>query len=71
VLCVITFITPIPDPATLTTVGRSVVAMQGRRFLLAPGFVVFIGNGLGPGYLMFRSGLVLRRMAMLRLVGVR
>jgi hypothetical protein len=56
-------------PATLTTVGRSLVAIKDWTFLLGPGFVVGIGNGLMLGYLMFRSGLVPRRMAMLGLVG--
>jgi hypothetical protein len=57
------------DPATLVTAGRSLVAVHDWTFLLGPGFVVGIGNGLLLGYLMFRSGLVPRRMAMLGLVG--
>jgi Domain of unknown function (DUF4386) len=57
------------DPATLETVGRSLVAIHNWTFLLGPGFVVGIGNGLLLGYLMYRSGLVPRRMAMLGLVG--
>ncbi|WAX57140.1 DUF4386 domain-containing protein [Jatrophihabitans cynanchi] len=54
---------------TLTTVGRSLVAVKDWTFLLGPGFVVGIGNGLILGYLMYRSGLVPRRMAMLGLIG--
>jgi Domain of unknown function (DUF4386) len=57
------------DQATLTTVGRSLVAIKDWTFLLGPGFVVGIGNGLILGYLMYRSGLVPRRMAVLGLVG--
>jgi hypothetical protein len=57
------------DPATLETVGRSLVAVHNWTFLLGPGFVVGIGNGLLLGYLLYRSGLVPRRMAMLGLVG--
>jgi hypothetical protein len=57
------------DPATLNTVGRTLVALHDWTFLLGPGFVVGIGNGLMLGYLMYRSGLVPRRMAMLGLVG--
>ena len=57
------------DQATLTTIGRSLVAIKDWTFLLGPGFVVGIGNGLILGYLMYRSGLVPRRMAMLGLVG--
>ena len=37
-------------------------------FLLGPGFSVGIGNGLMLGYLMYRSALVPRAMAMLGLV---
>jgi len=36
--------------------------------LLGPGFVVGIGNGLLIGYLMYRSKLVPKRMAMLLLI---
>jgi hypothetical protein len=43
--------------------------MNNWTFLLGPGFVVGIGNGLILGYLMFRSGLVPRGMAMLGLIG--
>lgn len=57
------------DPATLDAVGRSLVAIHDWTFLLGPGFVVGVGNGLMLGYLMYRSGLVPRRMAMLGLVG--
>ena len=38
-------------------------------FLFGPGLVVGFGNGLMLGYLMYRSGLVPRRMAMLGLIG--
>ena len=55
--------------ASLVTVGRSLVAVHDWTFLLGPGFVVGIGNGLLLGYLMYRSGLVPRGMAMLGLVG--
>jgi hypothetical protein len=57
------------DPSTLTTVGRSLVAVHDWTFLLGPGFVVGVGNGLILGYLMYRSGLVPRAMAVLGLVG--
>jgi hypothetical protein len=53
------------DPATLETVGRSLVAVKDWTFLLGPGFVVGVGNGLMLGYLMYRSGLVPQGMAML------
>jgi len=56
------------DAGSLVAVGQSLVALHDWTFLLGPGFVVGIGNGLLLGYLMYRSGLVPRRMAMLGLV---
>jgi hypothetical protein len=57
------------DAGSLVTVGRSLVAIHDWTFLLGPGFVVGIGNGLLLGYLMYRSALVPRAMAVLGLVG--
>ena len=57
------------DPAGLLPVGDALVAVKDLTFLLGPGFTVGIGNGLLLGYLMYRSGLVPRRLAMLGLVG--
>jgi Domain of unknown function (DUF4386) len=57
------------DAGSLVPVGESLVAMNDWTFLLGPGFVVGVGNGLILGYLMFRSGLVPRGMAMLGLIG--
>ena len=54
---------------SLVIAGRSLVAIHDWTFLLGPGWIVGIGNGLILGYLMFRSGLVPRRMAMLGLIG--
>jgi hypothetical protein len=54
---------------SLVAVGQSLVALHGWTFVLGPGFVVGVGNGLMLGYLMYRSGLVPRRMTMLGLVG--
>ncbi|MGH2590814.1 MAG: DUF4386 domain-containing protein [Actinomycetota bacterium] len=48
---------------------RSLVAIHDWTFLLGPGWVVGVGNGLILGYLMYRSGLVPRRLAMLGLIG--
>jgi hypothetical protein len=55
--------------ATLTTIGSSLLATHNWTFLLGPGFVDGIGTGMILGYLMFRSGLVGRRMALVGLVG--
>jgi hypothetical protein len=47
----------------------ALAAIKDWTFLLGPGFVVGVGNGLMLGYLMYRSGLVPRWMAALGLVG--
>jgi len=57
------------DAGSLVAVGASLVALHDWTFLLGPGFVVGVGNGLMLGYLMYRSSLVPRGMAMLGLVG--
>ena len=53
----------------LTTQGNSLVHTYEWAFEWGPGLVPGLGNGLILGYLMFKSGLVPRRMAMLGLVG--
>ena len=49
--------------------GRSLVAIHDWTFLLGPGWVVGVGNGLILGCLMYSSGLVPRGMTWLGLVG--
>jgi Domain of unknown function (DUF4386) len=51
------------------SLGVALAAIKDWTFLLGPGFVVGVGNGLILGYLMYRSGLVPRAMAVLGLVG--
>ena len=55
--------------AVLVTVGDALVTLQEWTFNLGPGFVVGVGNGLLLGYMMYKTGLVPRGMAMLGLVG--
>jgi hypothetical protein len=57
------------DEGALLAAAHSLVAVKDWTFLLGPGFVVGLGNGLLLGWLMYRSGLVPRRMALLGLVG--
>jgi hypothetical protein len=57
------------EAAALTAQGGSLVATYDWAFLFGPGLVVGFGNGLILGYLMYRSGLVPRRMAMFGLIG--
>jgi hypothetical protein len=56
------------DPGSLVVAGQSLVAVHDWTFLLGPGWVGVLGTGLILGWLMYRSGLVPRGMAMLGLV---
>src|SRR5215208_3380473 len=56
------------DAASLLTAGESLVALKHWTFLLGPGFMVGVGNGLILGYLMYTSRLVPRGMAVLGLI---
>jgi hypothetical protein len=55
--------------AALATQGNSLVHTYEWAFLWGPGLIAGIGNGILLGYLMYRSELVPRRMALLGLVG--
>ena len=55
-----------PDAADLAV---SLAQLKDWTFLFGPGLVVPFGNGLILGYLMYKSGLVPRRMAWLGLIG--
>jgi hypothetical protein len=57
------------DAAVLAAQGNSLVSTYEWAFLFGPGLVVGFGNGLMLGYLMYRSGLVPPRMALLGLIG--
>jgi len=55
--------------SSLLSDAKALVAVRNWTFVLGPGFVVGVGNGLILGYLMYRSGLVPRQFAMLGLIG--
>jgi hypothetical protein len=57
------------DSASLNIAGHTLVALHDWTFLLGPQFCAGFGNGILLGYLMYRSGLVPRRMALLGLIG--
>ncbi len=57
------------DAASLGQLGQGLVALHDATFLIGPGLLAGLGNGMLLGYLMYRSGLVPRRMALLGLVG--
>jgi hypothetical protein len=54
---------------SVLTAGRSLVAVHDATFLLGPAFCAGFGNGLLLGYLMYRSALVPRPMALIGLIG--
>jgi hypothetical protein len=56
------------DAGSLVTAGRSLVAVYDWTFLLGPGFIGVVGTGLILGWLMYRSGLVPRGLALLGLI---
>lgn len=60
---------PGADTNALTMAGRSLLAFHDWTFLLGPQFCAGFGTGLLLGYLMYRSGLVPKRMALLGLIG--
>ena len=55
--------------ATDPALGEAFVAIHDRAFLLGPGIFAGVANGMILGYLMYRSGLVPRGMAILGLIG--
>ena len=57
------------DLPTADDAAFTLAALKDWTFLFGPGLVVPFGNGLILGYLMYRSGLVPRRMAWLGMIG--
>jgi hypothetical protein len=57
------------DTASLITAARSLVAVHDVTFLLGPTLLAGVGNGVLLGYLMYRSGLVPRRLALFGVIG--
>lgn len=56
------------DAASLMTTGRALTATYDWAFLFGPGLMAGVGNGVILGAVMYRSGLIPRRLAMLGLV---
>lgn len=57
------------DAANLTAIAGSLVAVRDWTFVFGPGLCAGLGNGLLLGFLMYRSGLVPRNMALLGVIG--
>jgi hypothetical protein len=60
---------PDGDTVAITMAGKVFLTFHDWTFLLGPQFCAGFGNGLLLGYLMYRSELVPRRMALLGLIG--
>jgi hypothetical protein len=57
------------DAGSILTIGKALHAIHDWTFLLGPGFTDGIGTGLILGWLMYRSGVVSRRMALFGVIG--
>jgi Domain of unknown function (DUF4386) len=69
ILCVLGIVSLRHDDPGAASLAVSLAALKDWTFLLGPGLIVGVGNGLLLGFLMYRSKLVPRRMAMLGLIG--
>jgi len=67
-LAIVTLRQDAPSGVT-AALGQGIEAIYEWSFRIGPGFFVGVGNGLILGYMMYKSGLVPRRMAMLGLIG--
>ena len=57
------------DAGSLVLIGKALHAIHDWTFLLGPGLTDGVGTGLILGWLLYRSGLVSRRMALFGVVG--
>jgi hypothetical protein len=57
------------DAGSLLTIGKTLHTIKDWTFLLGPGFTDGIGTGMILSWLLYRSGLVSRRMALFGIIG--
>ena len=69
IVSVLTFLLMRQQATADAALGEAFVAIYDRAFLVGPGFFAGFANGLVLGYLMYRSALVPRGMAILGLIG--
>jgi hypothetical protein len=69
IISLLTFLLMRQEGTADAAVGEAFVAIYDRAFLIGPGFFAGFANGLILGYLMYRSGLVPRGMAIVGLIG--
>jgi hypothetical protein len=69
ILAILTIVTLGQETSDSGSIAYALAALKDWTFILGPGFVVGLGNGLILGWLMYRSGLVPPRLALLGLIG--
>jgi hypothetical protein len=69
IVSLLTFLLMRQEGTAGAALGETFVAIYDRAFLVGPGFFAGFANGVILGYLLYRSGLVPRGMAMLGLIG--
>ncbi|MBV8941979.1 MAG: DUF4386 domain-containing protein [Solirubrobacterales bacterium] len=70
IVCLLAVVTLRHDGGvSLLTGAKSLVAVRNWTFVIGPGFFSGFGNGLILGYLMYRSGLMPRGLAIVGLIG--
>jgi hypothetical protein len=69
IISLLTFLFMRQEGTAAASVGETLVAIYDRAFLLGPGFFAGFTNGVILAYLMYRSGLVPRGLAILGLIG--
>jgi hypothetical protein len=69
IISLLTFLLMRQEATADAAVGETLVAIYDRAFLIGPGVFAGLANGVVLGYLMYRSDLVPRGMAMLGLIG--
>jgi hypothetical protein len=69
IISLLTFLFMRQQATADAALGEAFVAIYDRAFLIGPGFFAGLANGVILGYLMYRSGLVPRGMAVLGLIG--
>jgi hypothetical protein len=69
IISMLTFLFMRQEGTGTNDLGEAFVAVYDRAFLIGPGFFAGLGNGIILGWLMYRSELVPRGMALLGLIG--
>lgn len=69
IVSLLTFLSMRQEGTADAALGEAFVAIYDRAFLLGPGFFAGVANGMILGFLMYRSGLVPRGLAVLGLIG--